>query len=208
MSRYVDIPKVKAPPIVQPEITSKYQNPCLIGEGTYGKVFRVEHAGRFYAQKVTPFGSEEVAWQPQALREATLLQSLDHENIVKIYEVALGRSELIMVLEYCDCDLKRYIDAHAGRGFPAGLAQKFLKQILSGLEYCHADDIIHRDLKPPNILVRSSDETLKLADFGLARPVGLPFRSLQQMMVTRWYRAPDLLLGGTQYTGSAISLVH
>ncbi|CAG8669294.1 2531_t:CDS:2, partial [Acaulospora colombiana] len=74
--------------------------------------------------------------------------------------------------------------------------------LLSGIKYCHSRGVLHRDLKPQNLLIDSA-ETLKLADFGLARiyphrPSSA--RPLTHEVVTLWYRAPELLLGSPFYS--------
>lgn len=72
-------------------------------------------------------------------------------------------------------------------------------QLLQGLAYCHAHRVIHRDLKPQNLLV-TDDGVIKLADFGLARPVTIPSRCYTHEVVTMWYRAPEILLGTRLYS--------
>ncbi len=81
-------------------------------------------------------------------------------------------------------------------------SQRFLYQMLSGLHACHAHRIIHRDIKPQNILVDNRTETLKLADFGLARTYSLPLRQYTHEVVTLWYRSPEILLGSRLYNPS------
>jgi len=72
--------------------------------------------------------------------------------------------------------------------------------MLRGLEYIHSKNIIHRDIKSANILVNNRGE-VKIADFGLAKKVGPGYSGkLTQRVVTRWYRAPELLLGCKTYT--------
>jgi len=114
------------------------------------------------------------------------------------------RGEVFVVFPYMDHDLcglllnKDFRMTHS-------IAKLLLKQILEGLSYMHANNIIHRDLKTANILV-SKEGSVMIADFGLARTLGveeMPKHSPHEytnMVVTRWYRAPELLLGDTQYT--------
>lgn len=79
------------------------------------------------------------------------------------------------------------------------VAQSYLYQILSGINFCHQRRVLHRDLKPQNLLIDKSG-ALKLADFGLARAFGIPVRTYTHEVVTLWYRAPEILLGLKQYS--------
>jgi len=77
-----------------------------------------------------------------------------------------------------------------------------LRQLVEGIGFCHARRILHRDLKPQNLLVDTVDgvDTLKIADFGLARAVQRPVRKYTKEVVTLWYRPPEILLGLTHYS--------
>jgi cyclin-dependent kinase 7 len=77
-------------------------------------------------------------------------------------------------------------------------------QMLLGLEHLHMLYILHRDLKPNNLLMDSSGR-IKIADFGLARFYGSPNRNYTHQVVTRWYRAPELLYGARAY-GTGIDM--
>uniref|UniRef100_A0A8H7TS36 Cyclin-dependent kinase 1 n=1 Tax=Bionectria ochroleuca TaxID=29856 RepID=A0A8H7TS36_BIOOC len=72
-------------------------------------------------------------------------------------------------------------------------------QLCQGIKYCHSHRVLHRDLKPQNLLI-DKEGNLKLADFGLARAFGVPLRTYTHEVVTLWYRAPEILLGGRQYS--------
>ena len=89
-----------------------------------------------------------------------------------------------------------------------------MRQLLSGITYCHQHRVLHRDLKPQNLLIDTSavppgvtpthadapkHYKIKLADFGLARAFGLPSRTYTHEVVTLWYRAPEILLGTKTY---------
>lgn len=77
-------------------------------------------------------------------------------------------------------------------------------RVLKGIKYMHSGELIHRDLKPSNILL-DSDCLAKLADFGLARSIATVNQSVNEPIMTeyvatRWYRAPEILLGSSKYT--------
>ena len=76
----------------------------------------------------------------------------------------------------------------------------YMQQLLSGLRHCHERGVLHRDIKPSNLLI-DKNGTLKLADFGLANLIDPKRRKrpLTSCVVTLWYRAPELLLGSTDY---------
>ncbi|GFH13257.1 protein kinase domain-containing protein, partial [Haematococcus lacustris] len=82
------------------------------------------------------------------------------------------------------------------------LVKYYTWQILQGLHYLHKRRVLHRDLKPQNLLISRRGNTLKLADFGLARAMGVPVRYLSPEVVTIWYRAPELLMGSKVYTAA------
>lgn len=79
-----------------------------------------------------------------------------------------------------------------------------LHQLVSGVSYLHTNWILHRDLKTSNLLL-SNRGVLKIADFGMARYYGDPSPKLTQLVVTLWYRAPELLLGTERY-GTAVDM--
>lgn len=76
--------------------------------------------------------------------------------------------------------------------------QSYMYQLLLALKCCHQRGVVHRDLKPQNLLVNRAG-ALKVADFGLARAFSVPIRAYTHEVVTLWYRAPEILLGGKEY---------
>ncbi|MBA0656053.1 hypothetical protein Goklo_008451 [Gossypium klotzschianum] len=78
--------------------------------------------------------------------------------------------------------------------------QYFLYQVLRGLKYVHSANVLHRDLKPSNLLLNANCD-LKIGDFGLARATS-ETDFMTEYVVTRWYRAPELLLNCSEYTAA------
>ncbi len=183
---------------------SDYQRLEKVGEGTYGVVYKAldtKHNNRVVALKKIRLDSEDEGVPSTAIREISLLRELKNENIVGLYDIVHSDShKLYLVFEFVDVDLKKYMES-VPRGVPLGadIVKKFMNQLVQGTLYCHSHRILHRDLKPQNLLV-DKEGNLKLADFGLARAFGVPLRAYTHEIVTLWYRAPEVLLGGKQYS--------
>ena len=128
------------------------------------------------------------------------MKELKHDNIVGLHDVIHSENKLMLVFEYMDKDLKKYMDTY-GSPLPPEKIKSFMFQLLRGVAFCHERHVLHRDLKPQNLLINRRGE-LKLADFGLARAFGIPVNTFSNEVVTLWYRAPDVLLGSRQYDTS------
>jgi negative regulator of PHO system len=130
------------------------------------------------------------------------MKELKHENIVALHDVIHTENKLMLVFEFMDGDLKRYMDTHGERGaLKPTTIKSFMYQLLKGIDFCHQNRVLHRDLKPQNLLINSKG-LLKLGDFGLARAFGIPVNTFSNEVVTLWYRAPDVLLGSRTYNTS------
>ncbi|KAM3727081.1 Cyclin-dependent kinase [Dirofilaria immitis] len=172
-----------------------------IGEGAYGVVYKAieQRFKKPAAIKMIDLDEEE-GIPATTVREISLLRELQHPNIVSLNKVIFDEHQIYLIFEFVEMDLRRYIDLIADDETMDRTKQKFfLYQILQGICYCHQRRILHRDLKPENILVNAKD-TIKLADFGLARVIGIPVRAYTQEIVTLWYRAPEILLGTKLYS--------
>lgn len=133
-----------------------------------------------------------------------LNRELDHVNIVALKEVILEDKSIYMVFEYAEHDFLQLIHHHSQTlrsPIPLALLKSLTYQLLNGLVYLHSSHILHRDLKPANILITSSG-VVKIGDLGLARIIHAPLQPLfagDKVVVTIWYRAPELLLGAKHY---------
>lgn len=153
---------------------------------------------------------EDPAIRKIALREIRMLRQLKHPYLVNLIEVFKRNKKLHLVFEYCDRTLLDELEKHP-HGCPESFTQRTMYQLLQAIHFCHAHNCIHRDIKPENILIGAGD-TIKLADFGFARIMS-EFEDIRpgstrcldtsdlltDYVATRWYRAPELLVGDLQY---------
>lgn len=137
----------------------------------------------------------------RTLREIKLVRHLSHENIVQIKDIVLPSNpaqfrDVYIAYELMDTDLHQII--RSPQPLSDDHVQYFLYQVLRGLKYIHSAAILHRDLKPSNLLVNANCD-LKICDFGLARTSQKGQEFMTEYVVTRWYRAPELLLSCSDY---------
>ena len=105
------------------------------------------------------------------------MKELKHVNIVRLHDVIHTETKLVLIFEYCEQDLKKYMDQHGDHGaLDPNTVRSFMFQLLKGTAFCHENQVLHRDLKPQNLLI-DKDDNLKLCDFGLARAFGIPMRT-------------------------------
>lgn len=174
-----------------------------IEEGSYGSVSRAREieTGEIVAFKKLKIEADaDEGFPVTAMREIQILKAARHRHVVELREVAIGPgpSDVYMVMEFLEHDLKTLQEDMSEPFLPSEIKTLML-QIVSGVEYLHDNWIIHRDLKTSNILMSNRGE-IKLADFGMAREFSdPPPPNLTQLVVTLWYRAPELLLGSARY---------
>ncbi|XP_056682141.1 cyclin-dependent kinase-like 4 isoform X6 [Monodelphis domestica] len=179
-------------------IMEKYEKLGKIGEGSYGVVFkcRNKNSGQVVAIKKFVESEDDPIVKKIALREIRLLKQLKHANLVNLIEVFRRKRKMHLVFEYCDHTLLNELERN-----PNGVADRMLKsvlwQTLQALSFCHKHNCIHRDVKPENILI-TKQGMIKICDFGFARLLS-PGDAYTDYVATRWYRAPELLVGDTKY---------
>jgi serine/threonine protein kinase len=149
----------------------KYLLGRTIGEGTYGKVKSGKNlqTGETVAIKVLLKDDlKKNGMMDGVNREISFLRKISHPNIVNLTDVLASSSKLYLVMELVNGGDVFEVLARTGR-FEEPTARRYFRQLVTGLEYCHAQGIAHRDLKPENLLL-SADGTLKISDFGLSVP--------------------------------------
>lgn len=180
------------------DIPRRYQLIKAIGQGAYGCVIAASdtETGQALAIKNIPNAFNDLIDAKRILREIRLMRHLNHPNLVNLVDLIRPPSlqefnDVYIVTDLMETDLHRVI--HSNQSITDDHIQYFLYQMLVAIHYVHSAQVLHRDLKPSNILV-NSDCDLKLCDFGLARGVNGMDSGLTEYVVTRWYRAPELLL--------------
>ena len=189
-------------------LDKRYSPINYLGAGAYGVVCAAyDHTLQDYVaikkcKKI--FSSRTMA--KRTLREMRILRLLDHENVIKIKDIAdaFNRktfSEVYVVFELMETDLAVII--RSSQLLRDQHIQFFMYQLLCGLQYLHSNGIVHRDLKPRNLLVNANCE-LKIGDFGLSRVYNTDndhkIAAMTEYVTTRWYRAPEVIVGWHQYS--------
>ncbi|KAJ1327164.1 hypothetical protein BSLG_010506 [Batrachochytrium salamandrivorans] len=177
-----------------------YEKIGPIGEGTYGMVMKCRHkeSGQVVAIKKFKESEDDLQIRKTALREVRMLKQLKNENIVNLIEVFRRKGKLYLVFEHVDHTILEDLDRN-----PNGLsddrehgsARKCMWQLLKAIDFLHSHN---------NILV-SINSVVKLCDFGFARTLAGPGAKYTDYVATRWYRAPELLVGDTEY-GKAVDI--
>lgn len=172
-----------------------------INEGTYGIVYKAKDkkTGEIVALKKVKMNMDRDGFPLSSLREINILSSFNHPSIVEVKEVVVDDFDgVFMVMEYMEYDLKGLIQTMK-RPFSIVEIKSLMMKLLKGVKYLHDNWVLHRDLKTSNILLNKEGE-LKICDFGLSRHYGSPLKPYTPLVVTLWYRAPELLLGAKEYS--------
>ncbi|KAM1202741.1 hypothetical protein ACFX2J_018649 [Malus domestica] len=188
------------------EVSAKYAPPIHpVGRGAYGIVCCATNSETKEEVAVKKIGNafDYRIDAKKTLREIELLCHMDHDNVIKIKDIIRPAdrekfNDIYIVYELMDTDLNQIINS--SQALIDDHCQYFLYQLLQGLKYIHSANVLHRDLKPSNLLL-SANCDLKICDFGLARTTS-ETDFMTEYVVTRWYRAPELLLNCSEYTGA------
>jgi len=189
-------------------VLRKYEIVQKLGKGAYGIVWRAHDrkTKEVVALKKIFDAFQNATDAQRTFREIMFLQEMvGHEHIVTLLDVlkADNDRDIYLIFEYMETDLHAAIRANILQDIHK---QYIMWQSFKALKYMHSAQLLHRDMKPSNLLL-NSDCLMKVADFGLARslrdveqPPDVEPTVLTDYVATRWYRAPEILLGSTTYT--------
>jgi len=195
-------------------VTRRYDIVQKLGKGAYGIVWRAmdKKTKDVVALKKIFDAFQNSTDAQRTFREVMFLQEMrGHEHIITLLNVmkADNDRDIYLVFEYMETDLHAAIRANILQEIHK---QYILWQSLKALKYMHSAELLHRDMKPSNLLL-NSDCLMKVADFGLARSLKRPDDRVEpnhyddgrgmvltDYVATRWYRAPEILLGNVNYT--------
>lgn len=196
----------------------EYDVSVKLGQGTFGEVKQAiqRPTGRIVALKKVTIYDVKDGLPITALREIKLLKLLNHPSIISVVDMAYRPSsergklgEVFMVEPYMDHDLNGLLE-NPNIQLPMTQIKLYMRELLEGTLFMHQNNILHRDMKAANLLIDNHGQ-LQIADFGLARPYydpGLAWSTngwkggvvnYTDMVVTRWYRPPELLAGQRNY---------
>jgi calcium-dependent protein kinase len=177
-----------------------YEESILLGEGSFGKVFKVFHKVSRVPRAMKIIIKSKAAMneddEKALINEINILKSLDHPNILKVYEYFNTKRKFYIISELCTGG-ELFDKIQTDKYFNEKASAHVMKQLLSAVAFCHNNNIIHRDLKPENILIESEEEykkeyfTIKIIDFGTSEIVKNAM--LDKRIGTPFYIAPEVL---------------
>jgi len=192
---------------IDKHVTRKYEPAQKLGKGAYGIVWKAtdKKTKDTVALKKIFDAFQNSTDAQRTFREIVFLQQMnEHENIVKLLNMlpADNDRDIYLIFEYMETDLHAVIRSNILEDVHK---QYIMYQSFKALMYMHSAGLVHRDMKPANLLL-NSECLMKIADFGLSRSLQSQAKDvLTDYVATRWYRAPEILVGSQKY-GRAVDM--
>ena len=176
-----------------------YSDVKVIGNGSFGVVYQAKLCNTDQLVAI-----KKVLQEPQEShhnRELQIMRKLDHCNIIQLLYFFKDEVDLNLVLDFVPETMYGVIQQHRRneQTVPSLCIKLYMYQLFRSLAYIHANGVCHRDIKPQNILVNPETGELKLCDFGSAKVLVKGERN-KSHICSRYYRAPELMFGATDYT--------
>ncbi|KAI8384320.1 kinase-like domain-containing protein [Radiomyces spectabilis] len=174
----------------------------VLGDGKFSRVMLAQHylTMEKFAVKVIDKRVHDYRVMSRLVREIALMEVLDHQNIVHLYETYETADSLFLVMEYVPgVNLDEHLQ-HSGGQLQETEARAIFRQIVAAVDYCHSRWVVHRDLKAPNILLMPNGE-VRLADFGLGNRFGM--HRLKTICGSMLYYSPEII-SGQKYIGPEV----
>lgn len=175
----------------------------VAGKGAFGVVYRAtlrSDPTRVVAIKKTVFDPV------QSTREIQILESLSHPNCLRLLQhftetgTHLGQRTQVLIMDFVPFNLEKIITMMPKvPAYRALFVRNYAYQLCQAVEHLHAKSICHRDIKPANVLIDACGQRLVLGDFGSAKVIGTPGSKSTAYVCSRFYRAPELIVGSCSY---------
>lgn len=181
-----------------------------LGRGTFGQVKRIkyvvaEHLKTSIKVAIKILKKKAISEKnmlSKVRREIRVMKQFQHPHVIRLYDVIDTKNTIVLVLEYLPGgELYNYLDKRGK--ISEDEARVIIRQILSGLEYCHSKRLVHRDIKPENILLDKL-ENIKIADFGLSN-IMRDGEFLTTSCGSPNYAAPEII-SGKSYCGPEVDI--
>ncbi|KAF7730963.1 hypothetical protein EC973_001009 [Apophysomyces ossiformis] len=173
-----------------------------LGHGKFSKVMLAQHylTGEKFAIKIIDKRIHDYRVMSRLVREITLMEVIDHPNIVHLYETYETADSLYLVMEYVPgVNLEEHLQRRGG-ALSENEARMIFRQMVAAVDYCHSRWVVHRDLKAPNVLL-TPDGNVRLIDLGLGNRFGL--QRLKTICGSMLYYSPEII-SGQKYIGPEV----
>jgi len=179
-------------------LQNKFEVRTVVGEGAYGVVMKSKNreSGQVVAIKEFKISADDPdadEVRRTSRREVSVLKSLRNKNVVQYLGEFYIADKLFVVMEFVPRNLLEILE-ESNHGLDRYVIKRVIHQLCVAITFIHSSGFIYRDIKPENLLI-DNHGNLKLCDFGFARRINGRGENLTDYVATRWYRAPELLLG-------------